>query len=199
MSHGGKEGADHAGRDGADHAAHLWARQEKRASLAPVYWDLAGGRPGSRVADVGCGPGYFTLAYAGLAGPTGHVHAVDTDPAALAYLRGRLDPVHHAHVTTELLDVASLPLPELHFDVILCTDALHHIRALDKALANMRVGRARLVLAEFDPAAPGEYGPPLADRIAPATLAAAMRAAGWTPGPVRALDHEHYAIVATPE
>jgi ubiquinone/menaquinone biosynthesis C-methylase UbiE len=33
--------------------------------------------PGSRVVDVGCGMGYFTVALAELVGPSGHVQAVD--------------------------------------------------------------------------------------------------------------------------
>ena len=39
--------------------------------------------PGSRVADVGCGMGYFTVAMAELVGPTGHVQAVDLQPQQL--------------------------------------------------------------------------------------------------------------------
>lgn len=178
------------------HWDEMWARQEKRADLATVYWDLAGGRPGHRVADVGTGPGYFALRFASLTGPTGHVHAVDVDAEALAYLRSRLDPVHHAHVTTELLDVERVPLPDLHFGAIFCTDALHHVSDVEAALRNVRLPRARLVVAEFDPTGPGEIGPPLDERIAPERMVAMMRKAGWSPGRVRALHHEHYAIVA---
>jgi len=39
--------------------------------------------PGSRVADVGCGMGYFTVALAELVGPDGEVQAVDLQPQQL--------------------------------------------------------------------------------------------------------------------
>jgi ubiquinone/menaquinone biosynthesis C-methylase UbiE len=39
--------------------------------------------PGSRVADIGCGMGYFTVALAELAGPAGEVQAVDLQPRQL--------------------------------------------------------------------------------------------------------------------
>jgi ubiquinone/menaquinone biosynthesis C-methylase UbiE len=39
--------------------------------------------PGSRVADVGCGMGYFTVEMARLAGPSGEVQAVDVQPQQL--------------------------------------------------------------------------------------------------------------------
>ena len=48
-----------------------------RALLEPYV------REGMRVADIGCGMGYFTVALAELAGPTGHVQAVDLQPQQL--------------------------------------------------------------------------------------------------------------------
>ena len=178
------------------HWSEVWARQEKRASLAQDYWDLARGRPGFRVADVGCGPGYFALRFAAMTGPTGHVHAVDVSEDALEFLRSKLDPFHHSHVTTEALDVERMPLPDLHFDAIFCTDVLHHAHDMRAALRNLRDSDARLVVAEFDPDGPRELGPPLEDRIAPKALDVALRETGWKTGPIRMLEHEHYAIVA---
>ena len=43
--------------------------------------------PGERAADVGCGPGYFTLPIANAVGPTGKVWAVDIEPQMLARAR----------------------------------------------------------------------------------------------------------------
>ena len=39
--------------------------------------------PGSRVADIGCGMGYFTVELARAVGPAGNVQAVDTQPQQL--------------------------------------------------------------------------------------------------------------------
>jgi ubiquinone/menaquinone biosynthesis C-methylase UbiE len=174
----------------------MWARQEQRSDLAVRYWDLARGRPGFRVADVGCGAGYFALRYAAFTGPTGLVHAVDADKASLAYLRSRLDPVHHSHVTTEVLDVERAPLPDLHFHALFCTDVLHHADDLGAFLRNLRASRAPLVVAEFDPDGAGSFGPPKEERLAPETLLRALREAGFTPAAPVALAHEHYAIVS---
>lgn len=183
--------------DGGDtDLARLWARQEARAQLGPALWQLAGGRPGTRAVDVGCGPGFFTMLWASLTGPTGHVHAVDVDAGALAFLRARLDPVHHAHVTTEALDIERAPLPDLHPQIVFCLDALHHMSDLPRALAHMRAPGAILVVCEFDPEGAHDLGPPLEMRMKPEALQRAMREAGWTPGPPQALQLEHYAVVA---
>jgi ubiquinone/menaquinone biosynthesis C-methylase UbiE len=174
----------------------MWSRQEKRGDLAPRYWDLVRGRPGFRVADVGCGAGYFSARYAALTGPTGHVHAVDVDEDSLAYLRSRLDPVHHAHVTTEVLDAERAPLPDIHFHALFCTDVLHHVEDIAAFLQNLRVAKAPLLVAEFDPDGPGDFGPDIEARIAPEDLRTALRDAGFTPAAPVALPHEHYAILA---
>lgn len=176
----------------------MYARQEARAPMAETYWRMAGARPGFRVAEVGAGPGFFALRYAAFTGPTGHVHATDVSPDALDFLRARLDPVHHAHVTTELLDIQRAPLPDLGFHAVFATDMLHHVDDVPAALASLRQTAAPLVIAEFDPAGPGEDGPPLSERLAPRALHAMLEDAGWRAGKAEALPYEHYALVATP-
>ncbi len=46
-------------------------------------------REGMRVADLGCGMGYFTVPLAELVGPGGHVQAVDLQPRQLAQVERR--------------------------------------------------------------------------------------------------------------
>lgn len=179
------------------HYEHSFDNQARRAPLADAYWRLIGGRPGMRVADVGTGAGWFALRYAALTGPAGHVHAVDADADALAFLRARLDPVHHAHVTLEQLDVERAPLPDLHFHALFVTDMLHHADPA-RVLRNLRASRAPALIAEFDPEGEGEMGPPRDMRIGAETVIAALRETGWTAGPVEMLPFEHWALVARP-
>ena len=44
---------------------------------------------GSTVADVGCGPGYFTIPIAELLGPKGRVYALDSNPEAVLVLNAK--------------------------------------------------------------------------------------------------------------
>ncbi len=65
-----------------------WIRrliQPPRKILAPYV------RPGSTVIDLGCGPGYFTLEMARLAGPGGKVVAADLQPKMLAHVRRKAE------------------------------------------------------------------------------------------------------------
>lgn len=62
--------------------------------------------PGSRVADIGCGMGYFTVAMARLAGPTGQVQAVDLQPQQLRTAEKRC---RRAGVADRVLFVEAAP------------------------------------------------------------------------------------------
>lgn len=61
----------------------LWQKPEQ-------VLDSVGGLSGLRVADVGCGEGYFTLRLLDRVGPMGQVFAVDIQPAMLQLLQQRV-------------------------------------------------------------------------------------------------------------
>lgn len=171
----------------------VWDRQGRRAPLADLWWRLAEVRPGLRVVDVGCGPGFFTLDLARRVGPQGDVLAVDLRPESLAYLRSRDAP---AHVRTLVWDVEAAPLPESGFDLALLTDVLHHAEDPAAALRALRGAAARLLVAEFDPEGEGAMGPPLAERIPREKMEAMLAEAGWRVLRAEKEPFEHYALVA---
>jgi ubiquinone/menaquinone biosynthesis C-methylase UbiE len=60
---------------------------------------------GSVMADIGCGPGYFTIPMAELAGPTGKVYAADADPKSINVLKEKtsthgLQNILEAYITS---------------------------------------------------------------------------------------------------
>lgn len=68
---------------------------------------------GDTAADIGCGPGYFTIAMAGLAGARGRVIAVDIQEKMLAKVRRRADDAGLAgRITPHLCGDTSLGLSE---------------------------------------------------------------------------------------
>ena len=69
---------------------------------------------GDRVADIGCGTGYFSPALSRLAGPSGELLLVDAQEEMLRYAgeRVRRDPSARAKLTPILSDGSDLPLPE---------------------------------------------------------------------------------------
>ena len=81
-------------------------------------------RRGDVVAEIGSGPGYFTTRLARAVGPSGHVYAVDPEPALLAALRDRLDGVGNVTPVLGRGDDPLLPPARCHLALIV--NAYHH-------------------------------------------------------------------------
>jgi len=123
-----------------------------RDLLRPPDWILrqVGVRPGMDVLDLGCGPGSFSLAAAGLVGPEGSVYAVDIHPLAIRRVgraANRLGVSHlqviHGHELSRV--------PDESVDIALLFDVLHEIREPGPTLAEIRrVLRQHGVLAVAD-------------------------------------------------
>ncbi len=83
-------------------------------------------RPGDTVADIGAGPGYFTLRLARAVGPLGRVYAVDVVPEMMAVLRQRLDRAGAGNVTPVLGQPGDPLLPPDACDLVLVVNTFHH-------------------------------------------------------------------------
>ena len=79
-------------------------------------WERGGFRPGSRILDVGCGPGYATLDLAQLVGPSGSVVAVDRSERFITHLENERRRRGFAQIETRLEDLESLSQPESSVD-----------------------------------------------------------------------------------
>ncbi len=108
-------------------------------------------REGNVALDIGCGPGFFTVPLARLAGDRGRVYAVDLQAAMLARTERRaaragvLD-----RVRTVLADRASLRLPE-RADLALVFWVAHEVADPGRFFAEIRSAlepRGRLLLVE---------------------------------------------------
>jgi ubiquinone/menaquinone biosynthesis C-methylase UbiE len=84
--------------------------------------DLADVGPGMRVLDVGCGTGAVSIPAARLAGPGGHVHAIDLAAPMVEATQARARKLGLANITAERGDAedpASCPGPLSSFDAVL--------------------------------------------------------------------------------
>ncbi len=71
---------------------------------------------GMRVLDAGCGPGRITIPAAERVGASGHVVALDVQPAMLAKLEDRMRQHGISNVTTVLAGLGNGALPAADFD-----------------------------------------------------------------------------------
>lgn len=109
---------------------------------------------GARVLEVGCGPGHLSIR---LAGEGFDVTGLDLDPAMIERARangGRTGDGDRRGPSFVIGDVASLPLPDESFDLVVSTLSMHHWADPSAGLAEIgRVLRpgARALVWDFRP------------------------------------------------
>jgi ubiquinone/menaquinone biosynthesis C-methylase UbiE len=175
----------------------VFARQAKRADLVPQWLDAIALRSGEHVLEVGCGPGFVTFMLAERVGPTGLIYAVDPSKDALDNLAHRQAERGLNNIRRIVADAAALS-EDLQADAALATMVLHHVddpAALVANVARLLRPGARLLVAEFDPDGPCQYGPPRDMRVATADVKGWLEAAGFSGGEERQQTAEHYVVV----
>ncbi|MDL5154843.1 FkbM family methyltransferase [Actinomycetospora termitidis] len=156
-------------------APHAWFLEDEVGGLAPFVG------PGAVCVDVGAEYGLYTWTLAGLVGPTGHVHAVEPQPAPATLIGAVRRLLRAGHVTVHRLalgaqggaGVLSLPrrrLLPVHGRAFLTTGAVglgsnaefaHHedvpveVGTLDELVADLALDRLDLVKVDIEGAEAG--------------------------------------------
>ena len=173
-------------------AVTLWAqsraseesRREQWQKVEQIFAEM-GLRPGSTVADVGAGDGFFTTRLARAVGSNGRVFAVEINDAAIQRLRRRLQEDGVENVTIVKGAPDDPKLPEATLDAALIVNAYHEMEQHQAMLAALRRALkpdGRLVIVE--PVTPSRRGRPRADEtrnheIDPEYVLQDARAAGF--------------------
>jgi ubiquinone/menaquinone biosynthesis C-methylase UbiE len=103
-----------------DPARDAW--QKPRELVAALHI-----RPGTAVADLGAGTGYFSRHLARAVGPHGTVFAVDVEPNLVVHLRERAEHEQTENVVPVLASTNDARLPTGRVDLVLIVDTYHHI------------------------------------------------------------------------
>ena len=184
----------------------MYARRDFHRRRGLVH-DALGARPGERVLDVGCGPGFYVAELLERVGPEGAVVGIDSSPQMLGLAAHRCQG--HANVTFHEAPATSLPVDDGGFDAALSVQVLEYVGDVDAALGEMRRALrpgGRVVLWDIDWSTVTWHSadPARMDRVMhafdahlthptlPRTLAARLRSAGF--GSVAA---EGHAFTAT--
>lgn len=169
--------------------------------------DRLGGRPpeellrasgvyeGMVFADIGCGPGYFTLPAASLVGPSGKVYAVDLQEEMLAELKKRGLPPNVLPVRSE---ENSVPIEEAGVDFTLLAYVLHEARDRHPFLEEVRrITRkgGRVLVLDWEKKKE-DIGPPFEDRVSMEEALKLVSGAGFSVIDRGPLTPSHWRILA---
>lgn len=137
-------------------------------------------KPGMVLADLGCGPGFFTLPAAELVGPTGLVYAVDVQQEMVDALRSRLAQAEVKNVVVRRSSEVEPSLPLASVDVAILAYMLHEVEQRAKfLLATKRLLKSggRIVVINWKKTET-PVGPPVDVRLAPEDVINDAKAVG---------------------
>lgn len=178
----------------------IYQRQQAREPLARQWLEALGVGPGMTLLDMGTGPGFVSMLAADLVGPEGLVLAVDVKPEALDYLKLKMADRGLTNIRLIRADGADFELPPAAVvTAALVTNMLHHADRPQAVLARVEAALApggAILVAEFHPRAPGDFGPPLEHRISPERLQGWLRSCGLEVERTWEQEQEHYAVIA---
>ena len=112
----------------------------------------AGLKPGQKVLEVGCGPGFFTIPAAKIVGEEGVVYAADVHPLAIERAKGKIEREGMKNVKPMLANVSDTELPDRSIDLAFIFGLRYIASELENAIAEMhRILKPRGVLSFEDP------------------------------------------------
>jgi ubiquinone/menaquinone biosynthesis C-methylase UbiE len=149
----------HGTRDGIVHWAAQYDLLVKVALLGREgrmrerMLDLARIAPGESVLDVGCGTGTLAIAAKRRVGDAGKVDGVDASPEMIQRAVKKSKRAHSG-ASFRVAHAESLPFETSHFDVVLSTVMLHHLRRDVRAQAIQEMRRVvkpggRILIVDF--------------------------------------------------
>lgn len=141
-------------------AAWLERGEREREEAPSKALDALELKPGTVVADIGAGSGYYTVRIASRVGPTGRVYATDIQPGMLELLSRRIKADDLRNVTPILGTMEDPRLPPRALDLAIMVDVYHELQQPQLFLQRLKDAfkpNGRLVLLEFrkeDPSVP---------------------------------------------
>jgi len=152
-------------------------------------------KPQDNVAEIGCGPGYFTLPLA-QAAVNGKVYALDIDREMLAACQEHVESAHLNNVETLTCSEFDFPIEQGAMDGIFMAFVVQHpadkTRLLRAARELLRPGGWCAVVEWYRKET--KTGPPLERGVDPGDLDTLATGAGFQPMGWQDLNGEHYLM-----
>lgn len=156
--------------------------------------------PGDTLADIGCGPGFFTIPAAEIVGKEGRVYAADIQGEMLAALRSRVQEHELTNVRMVKTSETEIPLQEGCANLALVAFTLHEVEHRARFLHRVRrllKPEGHVVVIEWEKR-DETMGPPAASRLAPEDALKDAEAAGLRLAERRDLNEHHYLLILVP-
>jgi ubiquinone/menaquinone biosynthesis C-methylase UbiE len=173
--------------------------ERRRMQDPQLIVDQLGLRPGMVVADLGCGPGFFTIPIALKVGDAGRVYAVDSSPEMLRRLTRNVRESHLSEniVRTVQADVSHSSIPSGSVDLVFFADILHDLEDRTGFLGEVRrIAKSRAAVVDIDwQKIETDFGPPFKIRLSEEDSRRIMTTNGFSVAGKISAGRFHYGLV----
>jgi ubiquinone/menaquinone biosynthesis C-methylase UbiE len=152
-----------------DRVKFLMSEERKQWHNPETILNEAGITRGMTIADLGSGPGFFTIPAAQMTGEKGLVYAVDSSQAMIDGLK---ENVAKSEVNSNIIkiinsDVCHTGIPKESVDLVFFANVLHEVgdkKAFFQEVRRISKTTTYIVVVDWKKV-PTEHGPPLKDRL----------------------------------
>ncbi len=152
-----------------DRVKFLMSEERKQWHNPETILNEAGITRGMIIADLGSGPGFFTIPMAQMTGEKGLVYAVDSNKSMLDGLK---ENIAKSEVNPNIIkmvnsDVCHTGIPEESVDLVLFANVLHEVKDREAFLQEVRrIAKPTAYIVDVDwKKIQTEHGPPLKERL----------------------------------
>jgi predicted methyltransferase len=182
------ENAEQWAKEFDDPARDAWQRPAEVVAALRIS-------PGTTVADVGAGTGYFLPYLSRAVGPKGRVLALDIEPDMVRYMKERAAREGLGNVEPKLVPLDDAQLPAGGVDRVLIVDTWHHIDGRAAYAGRLRAalapgGAVFVVDFKLDAA----HGPPREHRLSAEQVVAELGQGGLSAEVVAVALPEQYVV-----
>ena len=178
---------------------HKLDNPKRREVLPPEKTLISLGlKTGMKVADIGCGSGYFALAAASIVGDEGIVYGTDILQEMVEYCT---KAAQDNNITNTLFlkgEESGIPLPDGKVDIVIMANVVHELIEPEKSFREVKrilKPGGKLFLIEWKKIET-PTGPPVHERIDIVDAEKMLKEYGFIPEKQHDLGEAHYAIVA---
>jgi ubiquinone/menaquinone biosynthesis C-methylase UbiE len=163
--------------------------------------EALGIEPGSVVADIGTGSGYFVQHLSQAIGPSGQLYAVDIEQEMLAIVERKVNDLGLTNVTTVLSQENDTRLEPGSVDLALLVDVYYELRSPQLLMTNIRKilkPNGRLAIIDFDSEKQiAGVGPPRRYRVPEKRLIKEIQSVGFELSEKHSILPHQYFLVFT--
>jgi len=154
-------------------------------------------KPHMRVADVGCGTGFFTIPMAKIVGAKGKVFAIDLQEEMIAILNKKIQKLKIQNIETLVSTEEKIPLPNESVDLALMASVLHELDSYATVEEVYRFLKPHGVLAVLEwEKKKTEFGPPLWERLTQYQTREIVEKTGFRVEEISPVGSHHYLVIS---